>query len=103
MDWPTPSTLLPDGYHSELDALSNGIRYSNPAVDEELERIEKIGDAKQKAAALIDLEQVVMKDAPVVPFLYPHVSQVRGENIGGAFIHPIYGSISAAWLYRADS
>lgn len=103
VDWPTPSTLLPDGYHSKLDALSNGIRYNNPAVDKELERIEKIGDARQKAAALIDLEQVVMKDAPVVPFLYPHVSQVRGENIGGAFIHPIYGSISAAWLYRADS
>ncbi|MBB5937424.1 ABC transporter substrate-binding protein [Streptomyces zagrosensis] len=103
VDWPTPSTLLPDQFHSRLDALSNGIRYQNPDVDRELERIEDIGDAKQKAAALIDLEQVVMKDAPVVPFLYPHISQVRGAHIGGAFIHPIYGSVSPAWLYRTTS
>ncbi|MFE0043326.1 ABC transporter substrate-binding protein [Streptomyces albireticuli] len=103
VDWPTPSTLLPDSYHSKLDALANGIRYANPAVDKELERIADIGDARQKADALIDLEQVVMKDVPVVPFLYTGVTQFRGENIGGAAIHPIYGSIAAAGLYLKKS
>lgn len=99
VDWPTPSTLLPDSYHSKLDALSNSIRYSNPAVDKELERIAGIGDARKKADALIDLERTVMKDVPVVPFLYSAVTQFRGANVGGAAVHPIYGSIAAADLY----
>ncbi|MEU5427417.1 ABC transporter substrate-binding protein [Streptomyces olivoreticuli] len=103
VDWPTPSTLLPDSYHSKLDALANSTRYSNPQVDKELERIATIGDAQQKAAALIDLEEVVMKDVPVVPFLYTSVTQFRGKNIGGAAIHPIYGSIAAAGLYVKKS
>jgi peptide/nickel transport system substrate-binding protein len=99
VDWPTPATLLPDSYHSKLDALSNSIRYSNPEVDKELDRIASVGDAKEKAKQLIDLEQKVMKDVPIVPFLYTSVSQFRGENIGGAAIHPIYGAIAAAGLY----
>ncbi|WP_372411136.1 ABC transporter substrate-binding protein [Streptomyces luteireticuli] len=99
VDWPTPSTLLPDSYHSKLDALSNSIRYSNPVVDKELERIAGIGDARKKADALIDLERTVMKDVPVVPFLYSAVTQFRGANVGGAAVHPIYGSIAAADLY----
>ncbi|PKV84891.1 ABC transporter substrate-binding protein [Streptomyces sp. TLI_146] len=103
VDWPTPATLLPDGFDSRLDALSNGIRYSNPKVDKELDRIRTIGDARQKAAALIDLEQVVMADVPVVPFLYTAVTQFRGQNVGGAAIHPIYGSVAAADLYLKKS
>ncbi|MBH5338594.1 ABC transporter substrate-binding protein [Streptomyces pactum] len=103
VDWPTPSTLLPDSFHSELDSLANSIRYTNPAVDRELERIAKIGDARRKAEELIDLEKVVMKDVPVVPFLYASVAQFRGEDIGGAAIHPIYGAIAAADLYVKKS
>ncbi|MFE5872468.1 ABC transporter substrate-binding protein [Streptomyces roseifaciens] len=103
VDWPTPSTLLPDSYHSKLDALANSIRYSNPEVDKELERIATIGEAQQKADALIALEQTVMKDVPVVPFLYTSVTQFRGKNVGGAAIHPIYGSIAAADLYLKKS
>ncbi|MEV4871088.1 ABC transporter substrate-binding protein [Streptomyces syringium] len=103
VDWPTPATLLPDSFHSKLDALANSIRYANPEVDKELERIAGIGDARQKADALIALERTVMKDVPVVPFLYTSVSQFRGANIGGAAIHPIYGSIAAASLYLKKS
>lgn len=99
VDWPTPSTLLPDSFHSELDALSNPIRYANPAVDRELERIAAIGDAGRKAEALMALEERVMKDVPVVPFLYSSISQFRGAGIGGAAIHPIYGAIAAVDLY----
>ncbi|MFH8371005.1 ABC transporter substrate-binding protein [Streptomyces sp. NPDC018031] len=99
VDWPTPSTLLPDSFHSKLDALSNSIRYANPAVDRELERIAAIGDAERKAEALIALEEQVMKDVPVVPFLYSSTTQFRGAGIGGAAIHPIYGSIAAVDLY----
>ncbi|MFI1258390.1 ABC transporter substrate-binding protein [Streptomyces netropsis] len=82
---------------------ANSIRYANPEVDKELERIAGIGDAQQKADALIALERTVMKDVPVVPFLYTSVSQFRGANIGGAAIHPIYGSIAAASLYVKKS
>ncbi|MFC0602602.1 ABC transporter substrate-binding protein [Streptomyces palmae] len=103
VDWPTPSTLLPDSFHSKLDALNNSIRYANPKVDRELERIESIGDARRKADALIALEEVVMKDVPVVPFLYCGISEFRGADIGGAAIHPIYGAISAVDLYLKKS
>ncbi|MFF7093035.1 ABC transporter substrate-binding protein [Streptomyces rubradiris] len=103
VDWPTPSTLLPDSFESHLDPLSNSIRYANPRVDAELARIAKIGDARKKAAELIDLEQTVMKDVPVVPFLYTSVSQFRGKDVGGAAIHPIYGATAAADLYLKNA
>ncbi|MFF9527333.1 ABC transporter substrate-binding protein [Streptomyces achromogenes] len=99
VDWPTPSTLLPDSFESHLDPLSNAIRYANPRVDAELARIAKIGDARKKAAELIGLEETVMKDVPVVPFLYKSVSQFRGKDVGGAAIHPIYGATAAVDLY----
>jgi peptide/nickel transport system substrate-binding protein len=103
VDWPTPSTLLPDSFESHLDPLSNSIRYANPRVDAELARIAKIGDARKKAAELIDLEETVMKDVPVVPFLYTSVSQFRGKDVGGAAIHPIYGATAAVDLYLKNA
>ncbi|MEU3527881.1 ABC transporter substrate-binding protein [Streptomyces sp. NPDC038707] len=103
VDWPTPSTLLPDSFESRLDPLSNSIRYANPRVDEELARIAKIGDARKKAAELIGLERTVMKDVPLVPFLYNSVSQFRGEDVGGAAIHPIYGATAAVDLYLKNA
>lgn len=103
VDWPTPSTLLPDSFESHLDPLSNSIRYANPRVDAELARIAKIGDARKKAAELIGLEETVMKDVPVVPFLYRSVSQFRGKDVGGAAIHPIYGATAAVDLYLENA
>ncbi|MFF0433966.1 ABC transporter substrate-binding protein [Streptomyces sp. NPDC004327] len=103
VDWPTPSTLLPLGYESHLDAVSNPIRYGNPRVDRELARISKIGDARKKAEELIGLEETVMKDVPLVPFLYKSISQFRGEKIGGAAIHPIYGVTALADVYVKNS
>ncbi|CAL9350284.1 ABC transporter substrate-binding protein [Streptomyces sp. enrichment culture] len=103
VDWPTPSTLLPDSFESHLDPLSNSVRYANPRVDAELARIAKIGDARKKAAELIDLEETVMKDVPVVPFLYTSVSQFRGKDVGGAAIHPIYGATATVDLYLKNS
>ncbi|MFE9899337.1 ABC transporter substrate-binding protein [Streptomyces achromogenes] len=103
VDWPTPSTLLPDSFESHLDPLSNAIRYANPRVDAELARIAKIGDARKKAAELIGLEETVMKDVPVVPFLYKSVSQFRGKDVGGAAIHPIYGATAAVDLYLENA
>ncbi|MCZ0207379.1 ABC transporter substrate-binding protein [Streptomyces sp. UMAF16] len=103
VDWPTPSTLLPDSFESHLDPLSNSIRYANPRVDAELARIAKIGDARKKAAELIGLEETVMKDVPVVPFLYKSVSQFRGKDVGGAAIHPIYGATAAVDLYLENA
>ncbi|MFF5713175.1 ABC transporter substrate-binding protein [Streptomyces sp. NPDC012756] len=103
VDWPTPSTLLPLSYESHLDAVSNPIHYGNPRVDRELARIAKIGDAQQKAEELISLEETVMKDVPVVPFLYKSVTQFRGKDIGGAAIHPIYGVPALADVYVKNS
>ncbi|WP_181793173.1 ABC transporter substrate-binding protein [Streptomyces sp. WELS2] len=103
VDWPTPSTLLPDSFESHLDPLSNSIRYANPRVDAELARIARIGDARRKAAELIGLEETVMKDVPVVPFLYKSVSQFRGKDVGGAAIHPIYGATAAVDLYLKNA
>ncbi|MFF4715908.1 ABC transporter substrate-binding protein [Streptomyces eurythermus] len=103
VDWPTPSTLLPDSFESHLDPLSNSIRYANPRVDAELARIARIGDARKKAAELIDLEETVMKDVPVVPFLYTSVTQFRGKDVGGAAIHPIYGATAAVDLYLENA
>ncbi|MEV7778646.1 ABC transporter substrate-binding protein [Kitasatospora sp. NPDC088351] len=99
VDWPTPSTLIPFSFDGRANSDLNAARYHNAEVDKEIDRINQIGEPRQKAKELYALEQTVMKDLPVLPFAYPNMNQLRGSNIGGAFIHPIYGSVSLAWLY----
>ncbi|MFF7991125.1 ABC transporter substrate-binding protein [Kitasatospora xanthocidica] len=99
VDWPTPSTLVPFSFDGRAGSDINAARYRNPAVDKEIDRINRIGEPRAKAKELYALEQTVMKDLPVLPFAYPTTSQLRGSNVGGAFVHPIYGTVSLAWLY----
>ncbi|WP_327683024.1 ABC transporter substrate-binding protein [Kitasatospora sp. NBC_00458] len=99
VDWPTPSTLIPFSFDGRANSDLNSARYRNAEVDKEIDRINQIGDPRQKAKELYALEQTVMKELPVLPFAYPNMNQLRGANVGGAFIHPIYGSVSLAWVY----
>ncbi|MFI5643861.1 ABC transporter substrate-binding protein [Kitasatospora sp. NPDC051705] len=99
VDWPTPSTLIPFSFDGRAGSDLNSARYRNPAVDQEIDRINQIGEPRAKAKELYALERTVMKDVPVLPFAYPTVNQLHGSNVGGAFIHPIYGTVSLAWLY----
>ncbi|KOV20740.1 hypothetical protein ADK60_26160 [Streptomyces sp. XY431] len=99
VDWPTPSTLVPFSFDGRANSDLNSARYHNGEVDKEIDRINQIGEPRAKAKELYALEQKVMKDLPVLPFAYPNVNQLRGSNVGGAFVHPIYGSVSLAWLY----
>ncbi|MEV7771315.1 ABC transporter substrate-binding protein [Kitasatospora sp. NPDC086791] len=99
VDWPTPSTLIPFSFDGRAGSDLNSARYRNPEVDKEIDRINRIGEPRAKAKELYALEQTVMKDLPVLPFSYPTTSQLRGSNVGGAFVHPIYGTVSLAWLY----
>ncbi|MFI0981543.1 ABC transporter substrate-binding protein [Streptomyces sp. NPDC021093] len=99
VNWPTLSTLLPENFYGKLDALENYSRYNNPAVDKEIERVRTIPGIEEKTKALVALEKTVMKDVPVVPFLNSATTQVHGKDVGGAAIHPIYGTVSPAWLF----
>ncbi|MER7670310.1 ABC transporter substrate-binding protein [Kitasatospora sp. NPDC096128] len=99
VDWPTPSTLIPFSFDGRAGGDINSARYRNPAVDKEIDRINQIGEPRAKAKELYALEQTVMKDLPVLPLTYPTVNQLRGSNVGGAFIHPIYGAVGLTWLY----
>ncbi|MFF2074302.1 ABC transporter substrate-binding protein [Kitasatospora sp. NPDC058162] len=99
VDWPTPSTLIPFSFDGRAGGDINAARYRNPAVDKEIDRINQIGEPRAKAKELYALEQTVMKDLPVLPLTYPTVNQLRGSNVGGAFIHPIYGAVGLTWLY----
>ncbi|MER7844626.1 ABC transporter substrate-binding protein [Kitasatospora sp. NPDC096077] len=99
VDWPTPSTLIPFSFDGRAGGDVNSARYRNPEVDKEIDRINQIGEPRAKAKELYALEQTVMKDLPVLPFAYPTTDQLRGSNVGGAFIHPIYGTVGLTWLY----
>ncbi|MGW2543693.1 ABC transporter substrate-binding protein [Kitasatospora sp. NPDC001574] len=99
VDWPTPSTLIPFSFDGRANSDLNSARYRNAEVDKEIDRINQIGEPRQKAKELYALEQTVMKELPVLPFAYPNMNQLRGANVGGTFIHPIYGSVSLAWVY----
>ncbi|MFG3051596.1 ABC transporter substrate-binding protein [Kitasatospora sp. NPDC048239] len=99
VDWPTPSTLIPFSFDGRANSDLNSARYHNAEVDKEIDRINQIGEPRQKAKELYALEQTVMKDLPVLPFAYPNINQLHGSNLGGAFIHPIYGTVGLGWVY----
>ncbi|MDI2128914.1 ABC transporter substrate-binding protein [Yinghuangia seranimata] len=93
-DWPTGSTVYTPVFDGRkiVDKGQNLSLYSNPAVDSEIDRILKITDPQVQGAEWMKLDQKIMDDIPVVPYIYQRHVLMYGPNIGGAGVNA-YGAI----------
>ncbi|SOB81345.1 ABC transporter substrate-binding protein [Streptomyces sp. 1331.2] len=97
-DWPGASTYLPivfDGRLITAQGNNNYAQYDSPTVDAQIDTIAAMGDPAAAQAAYGQLAEQIMRDAPVVPFLWDKAPILVGPNVTGA-----YGQV--AYVGRLD-
>lgn len=88
-DWPYPSTFLPpmfDGRLISANANSDPSMLNNPAINAEIDKIARTGNAAKAATMYGQLDKMIMQLAPVVPLLSEHRVFLHGANVQNAFI-----------------
>lgn len=80
-DWPSPSTVLPNVFDARQGTWYDSSRYDSSGDSAEFDRIAALPDASAKATAYTALEQKIMADVPVIPYLYSQGYQIHGTSL----------------------
>jgi peptide/nickel transport system substrate-binding protein len=89
-DWPSGATFLPplfDGTQIYDKGNSNLAQLNDPAVNDRIVKIAAMTDVSAQNEAYGQLDEQILKLAPVVPLLHDKVVLVVGANIAGAYSH----------------
>ncbi|NUK69706.1 ABC transporter substrate-binding protein [Streptomyces lunaelactis] len=92
-DWPGASTYLPivfDGRQITAEGNNNHSQYNSGKVNARIDEIAKLRDPASAATAYGELAKQIMRDAPVVPFLWDKAAVLVGPNVAGAYGHTAY-------------
>ncbi|WP_256725837.1 ABC transporter substrate-binding protein [Streptomyces sp. IMTB 2501] len=92
-DWPGASTYLPlvfDGRLITPEGNNNHARYDSAQVNARIDAITGMKDPAAAATAYGDLAKQIMRDAPVVPFLWDKAAVLTGSHVTGAYGHIAY-------------
>src|SRR5262245_19581827 len=91
-DFPDPDNFLFSLFHSQ--SADNYANYSNPAVDHLLERARSEGDYLKRIELYLQIEALIVADAPGVNLMYytgehlfqPYVQGIELNALGGQYI-----------------
>ncbi|WP_433236232.1 ABC transporter substrate-binding protein [Streptosporangium sp. CA-135522] len=92
-DWTGASTYLPnvlDGRFIVKQGNQNRARYDSAEVNKRFDEIGVMTDAAAAATAYGELATRIMRDAPLVPFLWDKSAFLTGSNVIGAYGHVAY-------------
>lgn len=105
-DWPSGATFLPplfDGRHISAKGNQNLAQLEDKAVNNRIDAIAAMKDVDRQNAAYGELDEQIMKLAPVVPLMYDKYVGVVGGNIAGAYLHAGFsGGIDLVSVGLAD-
>ncbi|MER6733284.1 ABC transporter substrate-binding protein [Streptomyces puniciscabiei] len=92
-DWPGASTYLPlvfDGRLITPEGNNNHAQYDSAKVNARIDEIARMKDPAAAATAYGQLAKQIMRDAPVVPFLWDKAAVLTGPHVTGAYGHIAY-------------
>ncbi|WP_245235749.1 ABC transporter substrate-binding protein [Streptomyces durhamensis] len=92
-DWPGASTYLPlvfDGRLITPEGNNDHAQYDSPAVNARIDAIARMKTPAAAATAYGELARHIMRDAPVVPFLWDKAAVLTGPHVSGAYGHIAY-------------
>ncbi|WP_225724665.1 MULTISPECIES: ABC transporter substrate-binding protein [unclassified Nocardia] len=92
-DWPGPGTYLPnvfDGRMITAQGNNNYSMYNVPEVNDRFDQIAQLTDPAQADAAYGELQQRILADAAVVPWLWDTSVILVGPNVTDAFGNSAY-------------
>lgn len=88
--WNSGLPLLRQQFDGDAITSTGNENYSmlnDPKVNAALEGAQKLADVTAQDKAFGKADELIMKDAPVVPLLRETPLQMVGSNVGGAFAH----------------
>jgi peptide/nickel transport system substrate-binding protein len=101
-DWPSASTVIPplfDGRQIVPQGNQNFSQLNEKVVNDEMDRIAALTDAKAANKAWGDLDETIMEDfAPIFPLLNDKAIFLYGSSVKGVFLHGFYGQPDMAAL-----
>ncbi|MGW7002414.1 ABC transporter substrate-binding protein [Streptomyces sp. NPDC054933] len=92
-DWPGASTYLPTVFDGRLitkEGNNNRAQYDSDKVNTRFDQIAGMTDPAAAAHAYGELAEEIMRDAPVVPFLWDKAPILIGPHVTGAYGHIAY-------------
>lgn len=92
-DWPGASTYLPilfDGRLITTEGNNNRSQYDSAEVKARLDAVAAMNDPVAAQGAYGELARQIMRDAPVVPFLWDKAAVLVGPNVTGAYGHTAF-------------
>jgi peptide/nickel transport system substrate-binding protein len=100
-DWPSASTVLPPLFASSSDGTygTNLTHLHDTDVDQQVTADQKISDRKAANRAWGKLDRTIMKQAPVIPFLYDRFLSLYGSGLGGVRLDGVLGDIDPTGVY----
>ena len=93
-DWPSASTVIPplfDGRQIKPQGNQNFAQLNDPKINAEMDRISAITDVTKQSTEWGNLDETIMKQAPVVPLIAEKVVIMHGSKIKGAYLHNYFG------------
>ncbi|MFC7482637.1 ABC transporter substrate-binding protein [Luedemannella flava] len=83
-----------------VDKGNNNLGYLNDAaINAKLLELRGLADRSQAAAQYGDLDQQIMKAAPVIPLRYDRFFSIYGSKVGGTFASPLWAQFNITGIY----
>lgn len=82
-DWPDGQTVLPPLFDGRLvaDGASNYSNYDNPEVNKAIDEADKLATAEERGAAWSKIDEMIVKDAALIPGFYLTYIDMRGSKV----------------------
>jgi oligopeptide transport system substrate-binding protein len=89
MDFPDPSDWIGPLFTNPIDGGANSSFYENPQVNQLYKDSGSELDPAKRIDMFVQMQQIVMQDAPTAPLYQPIWNAMYGKDTGGFYLHPV--------------
>ncbi len=100
-DFPDPSDFIGPLYTHPIEGGANANFYQNAEVDKLYEQSNSELDPVKRIDMFVQMQDLIMADAPSAILYQPVWNGMFGKNVGGYYYHPVW-SLQFQWMWKLD-
>jgi len=100
-DFPDPSDFIGPLYTHPIEGGANANFYENPEVNKLYAASSSELDPAKRIAMFVQMQDLIMADAPSAILYQPVFNGMRGKTVGGYYYHPVW-SLQFQWMWKTD-
>ena len=89
-DFPDPSDWIGPMFTQPIDGGANSSFYESPEVNKLYADSASELDPTKRIDMFVQMQQIIMTDAPTAPLYQPKVNSMHTEDVGNFFLHPVW-------------